>query len=114
MLGLDRSLPALRALLVLATWASALASPLESHEASENVDFESEAPRVYDGELLLCTAVHLASQMHLEIDVETALAQRSSDSKLKSVSGISQRTLDRARVVRKIQARSECLHNPSF
>jgi hypothetical protein len=98
MLGLDRSLPALRALLVLATWASALTSPLESPEASKDAELESEVPRVYDGELLLCTAVHLASQMHLEIDVETAFA--SADNKLKEVSpGISQRTLDRARVV---------------
>lgn len=98
MLGLDRSLPALRALVVLATWASNLASPWDEAEA----DTDAEAPRVYNGELLLCTAAHLASQMHLETDVETAFARKSADGKWKeNPSGASQRTLDRARVVSK-------------
>jgi len=96
MLGLDCSLPALRGLLVLAAWASTLASPLDT----EGNEPDAEPPRVYDGKLLLCAAVHLASQMHLEIDVETAFAQKSADGKRNGVSPvISQRTLNRARVV---------------
>lgn len=68
---------------------------------------------VYDGELILGAAVHLASQMHLELDVEIAVAHRRNHrhSKVPASEELSVETLDRARVV---SGATQMLHSKPF
>ncbi|KAF8316132.1 hypothetical protein DL93DRAFT_2154934 [Clavulina sp. PMI_390] len=100
-LGLDRSLSAIRALLIMSTWTNAL-----SQMKRVDVNIDSQLPdaalsRAFDGELLLSVAMHLASLMHLEQDVETAVIHRKKYRNRTPPVGeeLSPCTLDRARVM---------------
>jgi hypothetical protein len=101
-LGLDLSLPALRALLILATWSSNLCEILKRTMSSDGSEPEDDI-RAYDGEMLISTAAHIATQMHLELDVEAALSQVRAHRKRKTViPELDLEPLDRARTVSKI------------
>lgn len=100
-LGLDLSLPALRALLILATWSSSLCDIMKHHVMAGGSEADDvDEIRAYDGEMLISIAVHIATQMHLELDVEAALNQAKANCKRKaSVSDLDLDTLERARTV---------------
>lgn len=98
-LGLDLSLSALRALLILATWSSTLCEILKRSVSSDKPEADDEI-RAYDGEMLISTAVHIATQMHLELDVEAALSQVKTHRRRKTVvPELDPELLDRARTV---------------
>jgi len=100
-LGLDLSISALRALLNLTAWSTNIFDILmrdmtdDGSEAEDVHEF-----RAFDGEMLISTAVHIATQMHLELDVEAALSQVKGNRKPKSgISELDVELLDRARTV---------------
>lgn len=100
-LGLDDSLPALRALLILATWPTHFIRPLATSWTGDAPRANGQADAVYDGELLSTIAMHIASRMHLELDVETALTQKLDGPKRNHAELVGRsEVLDRARVVR--------------
>lgn len=143
-MGLDNSLPALRALIILAQWTGKLPtrtdaaehdgssngthttngnghphSPTEKasdegkdEEEDEDYDVAKEGV-AFDGEMFLAAAVRISAKMHLELDVQMALANKQNSERPSSSSeqgsattnggGPSAakiaETLDRARVV---------------
>lgn len=122
MMGLDCSLPAIRALMVLSQWTNHLPTPSASPLDDDGPPKEGEeAPGLisYDGEMFLTVAMHIASRMHLELDVETAVAQKK---ELEQVSGQAPwppgfaETLDRARLVssRKFRFQEVPATHPSY
>lgn len=94
LLGLDRSLSAIRALCILATWTSTFADI-----RTRLSDDEEGETGVCDGELLFGAAMHLASQMHLEADVETVCVRKSRSGGAREGEAISAESLDRVRTV---------------
>jgi len=100
-LGLDLSIPALRALLILAAWSTNICNLLMRNMSNEESKAEDVHEfRAFDGEMLISTAVHITTQMHLELDVEAALSQVKANRKRKSeISELDVKLLDRARTV---------------
>ena len=100
-LGLDLSISALRALLILATWSTNICDILMRNNSNDGSEAEDVHEfRAFDGEMLIRTAVHIATQMHLELDVETALSQVKANRKRKSgISELDPELLDKARTV---------------
>lgn len=99
-IGLDDSLPALRALLILSTWPTHFIRPLTTSWTADTSHLDDQAEPAYDSELLTTTAMHIASRMHLELDVESALTQKRDGHNKNNfeLMGHSE-VLDRARVV---------------
>jgi len=97
MIGLDETLPALQALLILATWTGAL--PAHAINDPGGAQLQTQHLGIaYDGEFFVGAAVNLASRMHLELDVEKALAHRQGHT-AGAHPPVPEQTLERARMV---------------
>lgn len=100
MMGLEMTLQSIRALLILAAWTG----ELPAHAVGEKPGAQAQSLHLrvsFDGELLIGTAVRIASKMHLELDVEIALVHKREQAKSKAPPApLNAKTLDRARMVR--------------
>lgn len=98
MIGLDETLSALQALLILASWTGAL--PAHTTSDPSNARLQTQHLGIaYDGEFFIGAAVSIASRMHLELDVEKALKHRQDRSTCGPIPPLPGETLERARMV---------------
>jgi hypothetical protein len=98
MIGLDETLPALHALLILASWTGTL--PAHTTNDPGGAVLQTQHLGIaYDGEFFIGVAVNLASRMHLEVDVEKALTHKQDRAAQGRIPPLSEETLERARMV---------------
>lgn len=102
MLGLDNSLATLRALLILTAWPSAFAAQLRDTSQSDDITNSdpSDDPLMYDPETVVSAAIRMANHMHLEQDVEKAVALAGARDQSRPYTPQESEVLDRARMVR--------------
>lgn len=102
MLGLDNCLATLRGLLILTAWPSAFAAQLRDTSPSEDTGSSDpdDDTLMYDPELVVSAAIRMANHMHLEQDVEKAVAQAAVRDQTKPYTPQEAQVLDRARMVR--------------
>ncbi|KAF8317732.1 hypothetical protein DL93DRAFT_537248 [Clavulina sp. PMI_390] len=98
----------------MSSWTSALSQMKKSEFDGDLGVMDDAVSKGFDGELLLSVAMHLASQMHLEQDVEIAVNHRKKYQKGKEPAGeeLSPVILDRARVMFMVSTANTFGHAP--